>query len=520
MKRPKVTGLRRRESWQALPFLLPSLLGLCLFYLFPLAETVRASFMDPLRSRAVGWGNYRALFQNTAFRLAVRNTCRFLCICIPALLAVSLLCAVLLGAAKRRAVFFKSVLLLPYAIPVASIVVLWRALFSGKGLVNGLLVGLGCRPVDFMGSSAAFWVLIFTYLWRNNGYDMLLWLAGLETIPRPLYEAAAVDGATPFQTFVFITLPNLLPTVVLTTILSLVNSFKVFREAYLVAGNYPQESIYLLQHLFNNWFLSLDIGKLSAAAVLLASDELTAALGPALLDTADGGYAVWTILPSWPTLQPLAELLLDTPQFFSAFWNTCLLAFAQIAGQLVVAAPASWAFAKLRFAGRRFLLLGYIALMVLPFQVLMVPNYLIATRLGIYDTPLSVILPGVFSAFPVFIMTRSFQDVPNELLEAAKLDGATAWQIFWKIGVPLGYAGIFAALVLNFIEGWNAVEQPLLFLKSQSNWPLSMYMNDIVTDNLGIAMAASLLSLIPAMLVFLYGQTYLELGIQAGGIKA
>ena len=188
--------------------------------------------------------------------------------------------------------------------------------------------------------------------------------------------------------------------------------------------------------------------------------------------------------------------------------------------QLVVAAPASWAFAKLRFAGRRFLLLGYIALMVLPFQVLMVPNYLIATRLGIYDTPLSVILPGVFSAFPVFIMTRSFQDVPNELLEAAKLDGATAWQIFWKIGVPLGYAGIFAALVLNFIEGWNAVEQPLLFLKSQSNWPLSMYMNDIVTDNLGIAMAASLLSLIPAMLVFLYGQTYLELGIQAGGIKA
>lgn len=245
MKRPKVTGLRRRESWQALPFLLPSLLGLCLFYLFPLAETVRASFMDPLRSRAVGWGNYRALFQNTAFRLAVRNTCRFLCICIPALLAVSLLCAVLLGAAKRRAVFFKSVLLLPYAIPVASIVVLWRALFSGKGLVNGLLVGLGCRPVDFMGSSAAFWVLIFTYLWRNNGYDMLLWLAGLETIPRPLYEAAAVDGATPFQTFVFITLPNLLPTVVLTTILSLVNSFKVFREAYLVAGNYPQESIRL-----------------------------------------------------------------------------------------------------------------------------------------------------------------------------------------------------------------------------------------------------------------------------------
>ena len=242
MKRPKVTGLRRRGSWQALPFLLPSLLGLCLFYLFPLAETVRASFMDPLRSRAVGWGNYRALFQNTAFRLAVRNTCRFLCICIPALLAVSLLCAVLLGAAKRRAAFFKSVLLLPYAIPVASIVVLWRALFSGKGLVNGLLVGLGCRPVDFMGSSAAFWVLIFTYLWRNNGYDMLLWLAGLETIPRPLYEAAAVDGATKFKQFLYITLPGLKGTIKYVVMITMIQAMKLFTQPYIMTQGGPKNS--------------------------------------------------------------------------------------------------------------------------------------------------------------------------------------------------------------------------------------------------------------------------------------
>ena len=147
-----------------------------------------------------------------------------------------------------------------------------------------------------MGSSAAFWVLIFTYLWRNNGYDMLLWLAGLETIPRPLYEAAAVDGATPFQTFVFITLPNLLPTVVLTTILSLVNSFKVFREAYLVAGNYPQESIYLLQHLFNNWFLSLDIGKLSTG---LFRGDGAAYAGAAVLLALGLGCVVYLLYHFW-----------------------------------------------------------------------------------------------------------------------------------------------------------------------------------------------------------------------------
>ena len=271
MKRPKVTGLRRRESWQALPFLLPSLLGLCLFYLFPLAETVRASFMDPLRSRAVGWGNYRALFQNTAFRLAVRNTCRFLCICIPALLAVSLLCAVLLGAAKRRAVFFKSVLLLPYAIPVASIVVLWRALFSGKGLVNGLLVGLGCRPVDFMGSSAAFWVLIFTYLWRNNGYDMLLWLAGLETIPRPLYEAAEVDGATRLQCFWKIKWPQIKPTTLYILVITTINSFQCFALIQLLTSGGPNHSTdTIMYYIYHTAFKLYRYGYGNAMGVVLA----------------------------------------------------------------------------------------------------------------------------------------------------------------------------------------------------------------------------------------------------------
>ena len=119
--------------------------------------------------------------------------------------------------------------------------------------------------------SAAFWVLIFTYLWKNSGYDMILFLAGLDGISPDIYEAAAVDGANAKQVFLYITLPNLMPTAIMTAILSLLNTFKVFREAYLVAGPYPHDSIYLLQHLFNNWFLSLDLPRLSAAAVMVAA---------------------------------------------------------------------------------------------------------------------------------------------------------------------------------------------------------------------------------------------------------
>lgn len=156
------------------------------------------------------------------------------------------------------------------AIHVASIVILWKVLFAKNGLVNGLICSLGGHAVDFMGTEAAFWVLVFTYVWKNAGYDMILWLAGLDGISADLYEAASVDGANAWQKFFYITLPNLLPTLTLVSVLSLLNSFKAFREAFLVGGNYPHESMYLLQHLFNNWFLSLDLPRLTAAAVLMA----------------------------------------------------------------------------------------------------------------------------------------------------------------------------------------------------------------------------------------------------------
>lgn len=174
------------------------------------------------------------------------------------------------GRDTRRGKVFRTSFLLPMAIPVASIVIFWKVLFAKNGLVNGLICSLGGHAVDFMGTEAAFWVLVFTYVWKNAGYDMILWLAGLDGISADLYEAASVDGANAWQKFFYITLPNLLPTLTLVSVLSLLNSFKAFREAFLVGGNYPHESMYLLQHLFNNWFLSLDLPRLTAAAVLMA----------------------------------------------------------------------------------------------------------------------------------------------------------------------------------------------------------------------------------------------------------
>lgn len=277
-RRPKRPARLGREGAAAAAFLAPSLLGTAVFVLLPFAETVRRSFCDALGRRFVGLENYRAVLGNRAFRLAAANTARFLCTCVPVLLLVSLGLALGVralahrrdGSETRRGRVFHTTFLLPMAIPVASIVVLWQALFAKNGLVNGALAALGAGPVDFMGTGAAFWVLVFTYVWKNAGYDMILWLAGLDGIPADLYEAAAVDGAGAWQQFLHITLPNLAPTLSLVGVLSVLNSFKAFREALLVGGAYPHESMYLLQHLFNNWFLDLDLPRLTAAAVLMA----------------------------------------------------------------------------------------------------------------------------------------------------------------------------------------------------------------------------------------------------------
>ncbi len=275
MKRIKIrkghrqTGLPS-EKLAALFFLLPSLIGLCAFFLVPFLDTIRRSFYDTRGQQFIGAEGYTSVLSNSAFQLAATNTAKFICVCIPILLAAGLALGLLVQAIRPHGKIFKTSYLLPMAVPVASMVLLWQVLFHQNGLVNAALLALGAAPVEFMGTSAAFWVLVGTYVWKNAGYNMILWLAGLDAISPSLYEAAKVDGAGAWQCFRFITMPSLLPTLGLTAILSLLNSFKVFREAYLVAGSYPHDSIYLLQHLFNNWFQNLDVSRLCAAAVMLA----------------------------------------------------------------------------------------------------------------------------------------------------------------------------------------------------------------------------------------------------------
>ncbi len=259
-----------KKSMKAWFFLAPSLLGVILFVLIPFGDAVRRSFFEAMSGRFAGMDNYISVLHNKAFRLAVGNTIRFTVVCVPILLLLSLLVSVMISSLKKYRSFFKTAFLIPMAIPVASVVFLWKVIFHQNGLLNVLLIRLGMEGFDWI-STKAFPILVISYLWKNMGYDIVLWITGIDQISGTLYEAASVDGANLWKKFWYITLPGLLPIIFIVSVLSLINTFKVFREAYLIAGTYPRDdSIYMLQHLFNNWFTKLDIQKMCSAAVMVA----------------------------------------------------------------------------------------------------------------------------------------------------------------------------------------------------------------------------------------------------------
>ena len=256
------------RKWAGAVFLVPSLLGVLLFVILPFGDVVRRSFMTAVTKEAAGVKNYKIVFTNSAFLLAVKNTLKFTLVCIPLMVALGLAIALAIGSIRHMQAV-KSLYLFPLAMPTAAVAVVWKMVFYEKGFLNKYLEQFGIGGgVDYIGSGAAFYVLAGTYIWKNLGYTIVLWLAGIMGVNGDMMEAARVDGAGKMQRFWYVLLPNLKGSLYIIVVISFLNSFKIYREAYLVAGAYPHDSIYMLQLLFNNWFVNLDLDKMAAAAVV------------------------------------------------------------------------------------------------------------------------------------------------------------------------------------------------------------------------------------------------------------
>ncbi|WP_240941432.1 carbohydrate ABC transporter permease [Paenibacillus sp. HB172176] len=241
-----------------------------------------------------------------------------------------------------------------------------------------------------------------------------------------------------------------------------------------------------------------------------------------MLDVTTGGrdqFVNLKLLPDWLSLGQYGEVLLFNSTFLRMFWNSAFMVAPIIAGQTVIAALSAYAFARLSFRGRDRLFLLYLISMLMPFQVTLVPNYIMSDKLGLLNTEGAVILPGIFSAFGVFMLRQFLLPIPGAYTEAAKIDGAGHFVIFTRLMLPLVMPGLASLTVLLFVDYWNMVEQPLIFLRDAVKQPLSLYLAHINQSERGVGFAASVLYMTPMILLYLYAESYFVQGVQQSGVK-
>ncbi len=251
-------------------FLAPSFLGVMVFMVVPFMVIIYYSLVDgPVDGNFAGLDNFKMLFSNDAFLQAAKNSILFSAIAVPMAVVLSLMLAVLLDANIPWQSQFRTFFLCPMMVPVASVVLIWQVIFNAHGVMNNLLEIFGFQGTDWLKSDYSMLVVISMFLWKNLGYNMILFMAALGSVPKDIIEVAQLEAAGKFTIFFRIKLRYINSTVLFVIILSLMNSFKVFREVYLLSGAYPYESLYMLQHFMNNTFESLDYQKLSSAAIVM-----------------------------------------------------------------------------------------------------------------------------------------------------------------------------------------------------------------------------------------------------------
>lgn len=253
-------------------FLAPSVLGVLIFFILPFFVVIYYSFLDnPISANFVGVENYIKVFMNQAFRKAMGNTALFSVIAVPLAVILAMGLAFLLDSGISGKTQLRSAFLTPLMVPTASIVLIWQVLFDYKGVINDIIKNFGGGSVEWLKSGVGIFVLVLLFLWKNVGYNMVLFMAAIGNIPKDCVEVAQLDGANRWQVFIHVKLRYLSPMITFTTILSLINSFKVFREIYMLTGDYPVDGLYMLQHYMNNTFASADYQKLSTAAIYMSA---------------------------------------------------------------------------------------------------------------------------------------------------------------------------------------------------------------------------------------------------------
>lgn len=244
-----------------------------------------------------------------------------------------------------------------------------------------------------------------------------------------------------------------------------------------------------------------------------------------IFSTTSGGYVSKNVnlkfIPDRVTFSQYVSGLIKSPEYLLKFWNSVILTVPIVILQVAVASIAAYSFTRWRGRIRDGIFFFYVILMLMPYQVTLVPNYLVSSWLGIINTRWSIILPGIFAPFSVFLLTKFMRRIPYSLIEAAKIDGAGEWEIFTKICLPQCRSALYSIAILVFIDYWNMVEQPLILLEDADSQPLSVFLSGVNSGEIGLAFAMATVYMVPSLLIFLHGEEYLVEGIAAnsGSVK-
>lgn len=285
---------------------------------------------------------------------------------------------------------------------------------------------------------------------------------------------------------------------------------------------FSRYAMFILCVLFSFMFLMPTV--LTFTNSFMSEAEINSNYGM-IFENTYGGYVSKKVnlkfIPDTVTMAQYSSGLIKSPEYLLKFWNSVILTVPIVLFQLVVASVAAYSFTRWRSKIRSGIFFFYIILMLMPYQVTLVPNYLVCAKLGILNTKWSIFLPGIFAPFSVFLLTKFMRRIPYSLIESAKMDGATEWEIFSKICLPQCRSSLYSIAILIFIDYWNMVEQPLILLEDSDSQPLSVFLSNINSGEIGLAFAMATVYMIPSLLLFLHGEEYLVEGIAAnnGSVK-
>lgn len=522
-------------------YFLPSFSGVCVFYIIPALFSIYYSMIDSLSTKQfVGLNNIYAVMTNISFQQAFKNTFLFLGIAIP----LNTMIAIFLSLALQRFRYGRWIIMIlsiiPIAVPSGSIVHFWKFIFNNNGLINRILLSFKIMPISWSDSKISIIIPIIIFIWKTLGITIFIIWIGLSNIPSSYYEIAINEGASSCWRFIHITFIYLIPILFITLILSIINAFKVFRELYILYGEYPNKYLYQLQHYMNNQFKSIDLHKLSSSSMVMAiifctfiilllriqrklvdnnymqnlGEKIyikTKAINSYILHAFVIIFAfcmffplffqlVNSLISNFPlnfSLHQYKHILLN-PTYLRAYWNSIALVIPIVLGQITISPLAAFYFEYGGLKIKENIYFVYILLMIMPMQILLVPHYIIANWLNIHESWWAIILPGIFNPFGVFFLRQYMKNINRECIEAAQIDGATMTIIFKSIVLPIIKPAISVLIILSFSEYWNIVDQGIIFIKSQYNEPLSLYLSRN-TD-----FAGACLYVIPAIIVFLY----------------